>query len=500
MDDIKTLVFSDEDWNEKYNIPAYVKVYLNAELEEIRKNLYDVVFVNRNLSIDEANSLYASSKAYSLFITDDVELSHTIKKLFICRKGLLLPSAGIQSFFDNEIRNFYPKPYGEKFQPRNIIISHEFKGSVFWKGFSGVELEGDFGEQYHQILYWKNTIPIKKGQCLDMYLEFTRSEDVSLILSVSQYRAGSVAQLQQHWEFDKARLKEVFCIDNMLDDGNLFVTIKAKGKGKLSIGGLHDRYSRRGYGYFLPGGEIYKTSSGEEIFCYFDPGDMKPPLNIYFSGYKTREGFEGYNLMKNMGTPFLLIAEGRLEGGCFYMGEDEYEKLLVRIIKKYIDELGFEGSDVIMSGLSMGTTGALYYSPDVSPHAVIIGKPLASIGDVAANELHYRPGGFPTSLDVLYHITGNTDQDAIERLNKRLWDKFERADFAETTFVISYMIEDDYDKMAHDRLIEHLNSAGAKVYSKGLHGRHNDNTGGIVYWFNDRYKQIIKDDFRRDVV
>ena len=81
-----------------------------------------------------------------------------------------------------------------------------------------------------------------------------------------------------------------------------------------------------------------------------------------------------------------------------------------------------------------------------------------------------------------------------------MWDKFERADFAETTFVISYMIEDDYDRYAHDRLIEHLNSAGAKVYSRGLHGRHKDNTSGIVYWFAERYKQIIRDEFTRTVV
>ena len=60
--------------------------------------------------------------------------------------------------------------------------------------------------------------------------------------------------------------------------------------------GKHSRSSRRGYGFFIPGGEIYKTSSGEEVFCYFEPGDMKPPLNVYFAGYKKREGFEGYNI------------------------------------------------------------------------------------------------------------------------------------------------------------------------------------------------------------
>lgn len=494
MDNIEVLVLSTEDWNELYRIPDYVKISEQIESEDV---LYDVVFIDRAPTYREAELLGKVSKAYSLFIVDRVGLSFTIKNLLTSRKGIFIPEFGIQSFFDNEIRNFYPKPYGEKFRPNNIMIYPGFEGNVSWKGYSGVELEGDFGEQYRQILYWKNSIPIKEGQCLDMYLEFTHSPEISLILSVSQYRSGSISNLQQHWEFDRARLKDVFCIDNQYGNGNLFVSLKAKGKGKLTINGLHDRHSRRGYGAFIPGGQIFRTSSGEEVFCYFDPGDMKPPLNVYFSGYKTREGFEGYNLMKKFGAPFLLIAEGRLEGGSFYMGDDEYEKLLSGIIHKHMDELGFDGNSVILSGLSMGTTGALYYSPDISPGAVIIGKPLASIGDVARAELYGRPGGFPTSLDVLYHITGATDEDAINRLNSKLWDKFEKADFADTLFVISYMIEDDYDIMAHDRLIEHLNSAGAKVYSKGLHGRHNDNTGGIVYWFSERYRQILKDVYKR---
>ncbi len=34
---------------------------------------------------------------------------------------------------------------------------------------------------------------------------------------------------------------------------------------------------------------------------------MKPPLNVYFSGYRTAEGFEGYYMMKRMNAPFFMI-------------------------------------------------------------------------------------------------------------------------------------------------------------------------------------------------
>lgn len=87
-------------------------------------------------------------------------------------------------------------------------------------------------------------------------------------------------------------------------DGPIFASLLAKGQGKLRITNLHDRHSRKSYGVFFPGGERYVTSKREELFMYFDPGDMKPPLNVYFSGWKKQESFEGYNMMKKMGAPF----------------------------------------------------------------------------------------------------------------------------------------------------------------------------------------------------
>ena len=36
--------------------------------------------------------------------------------------------------------------------------------------------------------------------------------------------------------------------------------------------------------------------------------------------------FEGFNMMRRMGTPFLLITESRVEGGAYYLGDKEYEK------------------------------------------------------------------------------------------------------------------------------------------------------------------------------
>ena len=228
----------------------------------------------------------------------------------------------------------------------------------------------------------------------------------------------------------------------------------------------------------MPGGGRRVTSDREEVFYYFDPGNLVPPLNVYFSGYKTAEGFEGYHLMRSLGHPFLLIAEARSQGGGAYIGSEEYENMLEQIIRDCMEELGFRNSDVILSGISLGSFGSL-----------------ASFGDIAENERINRPGGFPTSLDLLHRFSGSLTRDAARRLNGRFWDVFDQVDWSGTQFAVAYMIEDDYDNKAYEMLQSHLRGAGAKIYGKGLHGRHNDDSRGIVSWFVNQYHRILREDF-----
>lgn len=181
------------------------------------------------------------------------------------------------------------------------------------------------------------------------------------------------------------------------------------------------------------------------------------------------------------------------------MGSAEYESLLKKCIAKYMRELNFSREQVIMAGISMGTTGALYYGCDIRPHAILLGKPLTNIGTIAENERLSRPGGFATSLDILQYLSSTEDDSAVDGLNQRFWGKFDRTDWSDTKFVVSYMIEDDYDGTAYEDMIAHLQSEGTQIYGKGIHGRHNDATGAIVSWFSGQYDQLLYEDFGRKV-
>ena len=97
---------------------------------------------------EEMEYLKRVVRAYTLFIIDSTELSFTVKELFRMRKGLFFPELGVQGFFDHEIRNFHQMNRGEKINPQNFIVSTGFSGNVTWKGYSEVELDGDFGDQY----------------------------------------------------------------------------------------------------------------------------------------------------------------------------------------------------------------------------------------------------------------------------------------------------------------------------------------------------------------
>ena len=46
-------------------------------------------------------------------------------------------------------------------------------------------------------------------------------------------------------------------------------------------------------------------------------------------------------MMKRMNAPFILIADPRIEGGAFYLGSENYEQAIRKVIQNALDYLGF---------------------------------------------------------------------------------------------------------------------------------------------------------------
>lgn len=500
METVRVLQLGAEDFSKVLQISKCADWHYEPNFAGLPERYFEVVILDREITGDEFDYLIRFMRAYCLFITEKVPLKEDSRtqQLFVRKMGKRISAEELKILLEEELPDYFPGSYGEKYQPQNLAVAQGFKGKVSWKGMERIELEGDYGNELTQIVFWRNTLPFEAGQNIDFWLEYEKDDTVEISLEISflQYLYDSEPQFPNVWNFLEKELKDIVYISNKTGKrGHIFASVKAKGRGRLSIIALHDRFSRRGKGIFLPGGKRRVTSKREEIFYYFDPGNLKPPLNVYFSGYKTQEGFEGYYMMRKLQHPFLLVAEARLEGGSLYIGSEEYESTLEGILREHIEKLGFQNSDVILSGLSMGTFGALYYGCKIRPNTILVGKPLASIGDMVGNERLKSPRGSHSWLDALHKAYGSLDPSAMEQMNRRFWDMFDLTDWSKTRFAVAYMIEDELDGNAYKNLQSHLKDAGVRIYGKGLHGRHNDNTPGITQWFKSQYRTIIENDF-----
>ena len=102
-------------------------------------------------------------------------------------------------------------------------------------------------------------------------------------------------------------------------------------------------------------------------------------------------------MMRSLGCPFLLFSDPRVDGGMFYLGSQELESSIHKIIQEHLDFLGFTERDLILSGMSMGTYGAVYYGSEFRPRAIVLSKPLGNLGTIAQRGRLRLPKVFPTA-------------------------------------------------------------------------------------------------------
>lgn len=446
------------------------------------KNLMRVI-----KSVAAPFNLYIKGAYYSQYEADE-----TIKRNFA-----LPVNADDEAHYIEKLKTIcYNGQYGDKIGVEAWELHPMSEVQSKFLGNKWLYCEGDFGTEFLPVASLSKLLYYERNHALELWPEF-KVEGVELEYTFRVYKGGTVETLMETFTVLSSAFNEPIIRPMMTEDGYVAVSVKAKGKGKLSLGVIHRRWSRLEFGEFLPGGKRYSDDNRDEFIYLFHPGDMKPPLNVYFSGYRPAEGFEGYFMMQKLGAPFILIGDPRIEGGSFYLGSDQYEAMIEKVIKDALEYLNFNEHELILSGLSMGSFGAIYYGAKLNPSAVIVGKPLVNVGTIGANMKLLRPEEFGTALDVLLTNTGGTSEAHVKKLNDKFWDTFEHHDIEKTTFAICYMEDDDYDLFAFDELLEVLSRHHAKVISRGIPGRHNDDSPTINNWFINFYKILMQSKFGR---
>lgn len=391
----------------------------------------------------------------------------------------------------------FPGQYGDKVSPIQCQVNADFKGASHYEGNDVLVVRGEFGTEMRPLLSWKQNLIYDHHKIIQIWPQYTVSEGVEVEYVFHLVPFNSNNAVDTVFVRRQDDLKVPLEISPREEDAYIVVSMRAKGQGVIRVGAIHKRWSRLDMGQFILGGERYVNENTDEFIHYFNPGDRKPPLNVYFSGYRSAEGFEGYFMMNKLQSPFMLIGDPRTEGGAFYLGSDSYEQAIKDVIQKRLDELGFQREDLILSGLSMGSFGALYYGAQMQPAAVVVGKPLVNLGTIAENMALVRPEDFGTALDVIYKNTGNLTDESLTMMNQKFWNKFTHADLSKTTFAISYMAHDDYDRQAFDMMLPILSRQHARVMSRGVPGRHNDDSSTITSWFVNFFHMILEQQFGR---
>lgn len=305
-------------------------------------------------------------------------------------------------------------------------------------------------------------------------------------------------------ELTGAQLHEGYHVVGAGDGVMVNLSFYIRGAGEVKLGKLHIRRSRGRFGEVLLNDiRLLDPANGHGgVLAYFDAGDLKPPLNVYFSGFRGDDGYEGRGMMGNLGAPHLLITDTRLMGGAFYLGSPGFEQNVLDLIRQTLRRLHFTADQLTMGGLSMGTFAAFYYGAQLPPRAIFAGKPLSNLGVIAEAGKILRPGDFEASFDVQLYHEGDLSPASTKHLNQRLWQKFDHSDFSNTTFAIAFMEEDGFDTDAFKNIytrIKHRFPDGHFLY-KGIIGRHNDNTPAIVAWFVLQMRHFLAHEFDRPLL
>lgn len=448
---------------------------------------FDAVVISADISYMNLDLLKSYIDPFTILIDERIEIQTTDTKQFLeTHFAYPVAMSEIESVIAIIAKDFFKGQSGAKLPIKDFMIRSNFMEYATYDGNNPIQIQDIHTDQYVQLGTWKYNIYITPERRLNLWFEYLKTTGLQFRLVA--YFVENSGDIQKVQVFDENQMDDNITIET---DRPMYVSIsiEVKGHGDLSVGPLHYRHARGEFGEMLLGGHRDFDQKREEFFYYFNPGNLQPPLNVYFSGYRSAEGFEGYWMMKNLNKPFLLIADPRLEGGSFYIGTDEFEMKIENKIREALDYLGFSNEQLLLSGLSMGTYGALYYGARLNAQAIVVGKPLTSIGNIAQKLPLSRPDAFETSLDIV-NRNAVANEDKYDSLNERIAPYLTGAHFPKNAVIaIAYMLHDEYDDKAYMDILEYLKGQQVEILSKGFVGRHNDNSPGINQWF---YAQIVR--------
>lgn len=510
MAEITCLQVGNTNWAEKYTIPEHVEwIYLNNQTanQEIIEQMsgettakkYDVLLLTDADKLEKYAELIQMMDYYRI-LYDPTQVQHnnefktTLERKFAYKISL----TNDKKIISDISLYFFKGQYGHRLAPQHLNISPRLPGKFWKEGMHEYIFEGEYGPEWIDLGSYRETLyGISDTQKkIQIFLEYHKIGNIQIKLVVNRFNmySGKIGTQEIFLDNELTKLVEYGPVEpGETVNYNLYV----KGTGRISIGNLQLRYSRGKYGVFTLGGKNYIDEYGHELITFFNPADYKPPLCVYFGGYRTAGGFEGYQMMKNSKSPFMLIEDSSAEGGGFYRGSKAFEEMVIRRIQEALEFLGFTNKDLVLSGLSMGTHAAMYYGAALSPHSIIICKPIANLKVIVDNNKLKGAGIFPTSFDVTKKILKVKGLKSIAEIDQEFWQKFTAGKLKDTQIYVTYMKNEDYDDQVYHQLVEYYLKNKKIIYIKGIAGRHNDYQDQSLASYFYHYGYMLRKSFNR---
>lgn len=505
----------DDNWADQYQLSPLLDWHYNdfsrtvaaekkaaTDTKHKHKKLrYQMVIFSTvpDFSADQWEDLHWRINPYCVFYTADVNPQANEDMAFFVTSQLAKPvKCDYQDFINQIPEKYFPKQSGIRFPPSKFLFNHRNVHDVHLLDRHHVQFKIDSPKRWINIGSFQNFAYLDPHKKISLWLERFSPQGIQTRLRVFVMDQGG-----------DGRSKDQFVLD--MDDGNQHdipltyashpksadVVVEMKGQGSVTLGNLHSRWSRDEVGTFYPGGRrIVNPTNHEDLAYLFNPGDLQPPLNVYFSGARSLEGFEAYPMFRNLHAPSLLFTDMRMQIGQFYT-TTFFEDAIKRIINGTLKRLGFTNHDLVMNGISMGTYAAMKIGVQLKPYAINVCKPLTHLGYIAARGRLQRPDEFNTIYDITRRLTGSLSDEHLQQLDHQFWDVVDRSDLSQTRLFLSVMINDDYDNLALKRWQQSPATKQARQFSyKCYEGRHNDDDNSVI-WFGSRAREITQHDFTR---
>ena len=499
---MNVLQLGGDNWADQYQIPIDIKWEFNdyPVKDKKKQHRYDAVIFTGEpaLTGDEWFRLQWLVDPYKVFYLPGVKAAAGKQlRLFLHQQK----AAAIEQLPQDLIADLIPKYYtgqsGLRILPSMLLLNtRNFPGYQYVDG-QHMEVDVQAEQDWQDLGTYKQSLFIDPHHLIKFWLEY-QGTGLQIRLRVFIQPNGGDGEIKDCYYLPVTGEQEMELPIKAASDVRFgCIGLEVRGTGKLRLGVLHSRWSRAGQGAFLTGGErIVDPVKHEDIAYYFNPGDMRPPLNVYFSGARGLEGFEAYPLFRNTHAPSLLFTDMRLEIGQFYTGP-VIEEQIKKVIRAKLAELGLTNHELIMNGISMGTYPAMKLGMQLSAYAINVAKPIANLGHVAERGRLQRPDEFATIFDIDAQIVPDLDEQSLRQLDEEFWRLASQTDLTETRLFISVMENDDYDDRALAGLQKNTAVQKAKQFTyKGFGGRHNDNPASIQ-WFAQRVAYLTGKEFKR---